>query len=830
MKIKSFLMTLAIAATFFLASCGSTTAPTTYTIGGTISGLVGTGLVLQDNGGNNLSVPAGTMTFTFTNAVDSGAAYAVTVLTQPSSPAQTCTVTYGGSGTATSDVVIVEVTCLTNTFTIGGTVSGLSGTGLVLQDNGGNNLAIGANGNYTFPTPISRGSSYNVTLLTQPSSPAQTCGVTNGYGASLLGNVTDIHVNCITTTVTYTIGGTVSGLSGTGLMLQNNSGNNLAVSANGGFTFTTPVASGSAYSVTVLTQPSTPTQNCIVTGGGGTASANVTGIVVNCTTVTYPIAGTITGLTGTGLVLQDNGGDNLAVAANATSFTFATQLASGANYAVTVLTQPSGQTCAVTNGTGTVTNSGITSITIACTTNASNVGVTVSGLLPNTVLVLQDNRADNLTVSANGVPTSFHTSMAKDSSYAVTVLTQPAGATCTVGASGSGTLASGNVNVAVTCGTILAAGEAHTCALTSAGAVLCWGANEYGQLGDGNTANPLTPVAVTGLSSGVVSISAGYDSTCALTGAGAVWCWGYNGMGQLGDGTFTQTSTPVRVLDSTGNAPLSGIVGISAGQYHTCAVTNDGAALCWGDNAKGELGNGTEVGSNLPVAVSRLSSGVGSISAGSRFTCATTIAGGAWCWGEGDSGQLGNGASVDSSTPQAVLDSTGITPLSGLVAISAGFADTCALTSGETVFCWGANDSGQLGNNSIGAQSKSPVEVLDSTGNSALSGVVAIAGGRGDICAVVNGGAALCWGNNEYGQLGNGTVTDSTAPAPVSGLSSGVQAIAAGSQHACAATSVGAAQCWGENTQGQLGIGSTTPSFTPLKAIGIGDSSSSQLY
>lgn len=830
MKIKSFLMTLTIAATLFLASCGSTTATTTYTIGGTISGLVGTGLVLQDNGGNNLSVAAGTMTFTFTNAINSGTAYAVTVLTQPTNPAQTCTVPYGGSGTATSDVVIVEVTCLTNTFTIGGTVSGLSGTGLVLQDNGGNNLAIGANGSYSFPTPISRGSSYNVTVLTQPSSPAQTCGVTNGYGASLLGNVTDIQVNCITTTVTYTIGGTVSGLSGTGLVLQNNSGNNLAISASGGFTFTTSVASGGAYSVTVLTQPSTPAQNCVVSGGGGTASANVTGILVNCTTLTYPIAGTITGLTGTGLVLQDNGGDNLAVAANATSFTFATQVASGANYAVTVLTQPSGQTCTVTNGSGTVASSGITSVTIACTSNASDIGVTVSGLLPNTILVLQDNGADNLTVSANGVPTSFHTPIGSGSSYAVTVLTQPAGATCTVGPSGSGTLASSSVNVAVNCGTILAAGESHTCALTSAGAVLCWGSNEYGQLGNGNTTDSATPVPVTGLSSDVVSITAGYESTCALTRAGAVWCWGYNGTGQLGTGTFTQTSFPVEVLDPTGNAPLSSVVTISAGRYHTCAVTRGGAALCWGDNAKGELGDGNEVASNIPVPASGLSSGVATISAGADFTCAVTIAGGALCWGEGDSGQLGNGTTGNSNTPGVVLALTGSTPLSGVVAISAGVENACALTGGGTMLCWGANSSGQLGRGATSLQSSIPAEVLESTGPAALNGVVAIGSGQDYVCAVTNAGTALCWGQNESGQLGNGGNANSSIPVPVSGISNVAVAIASGYQHACAVSSAGTAQCWGANAEGQLDSGSTMPSSIPLKAIGMGDSGSLQLY
>src|ERR1035437_113432 len=166
-------------------------------------------------------------------------------------------------------------------YTIGGTVSGLSGTGLVLHNNGGNNLPVSANGGFTFTTPVASGGTYNVTVLTQPSSPAQTCVVTNGNGTANA-NVTSAQVTCSTTVVTYTIGGTVSGLSGTGLVLQNNGGNNLPISANGGFTFSTPIASGGTYNVTVLTQPSSPAQTCVVTNGNGTANANVTSVQVSC--------------------------------------------------------------------------------------------------------------------------------------------------------------------------------------------------------------------------------------------------------------------------------------------------------------------------------------------------------------------------------------------------------------------------------------------------------------------------------------------------------------------------------------------------------------------
>jgi large repetitive protein len=818
-KIKTFLAMLTILVSISLASCGSTTAPTTYTIGGTVSGLSGTGLVLQDNGTDNLQVSANGA-FTFATAIVSGNNYAVTILTQPANPAQTCAVTYGGTGTVTANVVIVQVICNTNSFTVGVAVSGLSGTGLVLQNNGGNSLPVGANGNYTFSTTVSRGSSYNVTVVTQPS--GQTCNVTNGYGANITGNVTNVQVTCYLTTMTFTIGGTVSGLSGTGLVLQDNSGDNLPLNGNGSFTFPTAIASGSTYSVTVLTQPTGPSQNCVVAGGGGTASANITGILVNCTTITYPIGGTISGLTGSGLVLQDNGGNNLPVSAGATSFTFAAQVASGSSYTVTVFTQPSSPSCSITDGSGTVTNVAISNIVINCVGSAFNISATVSGLLANTSVVLQDNGGDSLTVSSNGIATNFNTALATGASYAVTVQTQPAGTTCTVGTNASGKVASADINVAVTCGVTIAAGVAHTCVVTSAGGVLCWGSNEYGQLGNGETANSTTPVSVAGLSTDVVSIAAGSNSTCALTSAGDVWCWGDNAAGQLGNGSFTASSLPVKALGTTGDTPLNGVIAIAAGESHACAVTSSGAALCWGDNSNGQLGNGGEIGSSVPVIVSGLSTGVATIAAGSDFTCAVLTDTKAFCWGEGSNGQLGNGSTASVATPVAVLDSTGKTLLNGVVAISAGFENTCALTDSGTAFCWGANGSGQLGSGSVNSQSNIPVQVMDSTGQSALNVVVAISGGLDNNCAVTSTGAALCWGRNDFGQLGIGNTTNTSAPAPVFGLTSGVAAIAAGYHHSCAVTSTAAAQCWGFNLNGQLASGSTSSSLSPTEAVGVG--------
>ena len=261
-------------------------------------------------------------------------------------------------------------------YSVGGTVSGLSGT-VVLQDNGGDNLSLSANGPFTFATPLAGGAAYSVTVKTNPS--GQTCTVASGSGTIAAANITNVAVSC-TGSATYTVGGTVSGLSGT-VVLQDNGGDNLSLSANGPFTFATPLAGGAAYSVTVKTNPSG--QTCTVTSGSGTiAAANITNVAVSCTgSATYTVGGTVSGLSGT-VVLQDNGADNLSLSANG-PFTFATPLAAGAAYSVTVKTNPSGQTCTVTSGSGTIAAANITNVAVSCTGSGGttySVGGTVSGL------------------------------------------------------------------------------------------------------------------------------------------------------------------------------------------------------------------------------------------------------------------------------------------------------------------------------------------------------------------------------------------------------------------------------------------------------------------
>ena len=349
-----------------------------FTVSGTVNGLAGSGLVLQDNGGDDLNVAADGG-FTFATAVASGANYAVTVKTQPSDPSQTCSVS-NAAGTIT-DVAVsgVSVICSTNSYPVGGTVSGLAGSGLVLQNNAANDLNITADGSFQFTTPVASGADYAVTVKTQPSDLSQTCTVNNASGTITSIGISNISVLCSTNS--YTVGGSVSGLAGNGLVLQNNAGDDVNVAADGSFTFNTPVASGADYAVTVKTQPSNPAQTCTVNNASGTVTAgNITDVSVLCSTNSYAVGGTVSGLAGSGLVLQNNAGDDLSIAGDG-SFNFATEVASGADYAVTVKTSPVmlAQTCTVTAGSGTVTSAPVTTVQVDCVTPTPRFALVTQG-------------------------------------------------------------------------------------------------------------------------------------------------------------------------------------------------------------------------------------------------------------------------------------------------------------------------------------------------------------------------------------------------------------------------------------------------------------------
>jgi alpha-tubulin suppressor-like RCC1 family protein len=326
---------------------------------------------------------------------------------------------------------------------------------------------------------------------------------------------------------------------------------------------------------------------------------------------------------------------------------------------------------------------------------------------------------------------------------------------------GDGTFANSStpVNVIGLSGVVqITVGVAHSCALTTAGGVKCWGAAGQGRLGDGSGFNRPTPGNVTGLANGVTQISGDGNHTCAVTTGGGVKCWGDNASGQLGDGTTTNRTTPVDVTGLT-----SGVVQVSASLYHSCAVTTGGSATCWGDNASGELGTGNTASSTVPVSVSGMTAGAALIKAGGNHTCAITTAGSAKCWGHNDKGQLGDGTFLNRFAPVSV---TGLG--AGVVQLGAGYVHNCVLTTSDGVKCWGDNVAGQLGDNSIVTR-LAPVSVTGLTGT-----VAQVRAGGFHTCALTTGGGVECWGFNIAGQLGDGTLVNRLTPVNVSGLSSGV--------------------------------------------------------
>lgn len=316
------------------------------------------------------------------------------------------------------------------------------------------------------------------------------------------------------------------------------------------------------------------------------------------------------------------------------------------------------------------------------------------------------------------------------------------------------------------------AGRLHTCAAVASGAVTCWGVS-YGT----------SPVAIGGLISGVTLVEAGAGQTCVLTVSGGVKCFGANGFGQLGDGTVINRPAAVDVVGLT-----SGVSDITAGIGHSCALTTAGSVKCWGQNSSSQLGASTTETcsalscSTIPVEPIGLGSGVSAIGAGGSRTCAVVM-GGAECWGAGFGTQ-----------PAPVAGLT-----SGVADVAVGFFHVCALRTSGAVTCVGL--SGGL-----------------------ITGAVAIAAGDTQSCAVTDQGAVKCWGENNRGQLGDGTLTASSIPVDVVGIDDAV-ALGSGAGHSCAVTSEGKVKCWGFNPFGKLGTDSTTLcrcETTPVEVPGFG--------
>jgi hypothetical protein len=437
----------------------------TYQVGVNVSGYAAsTDLMLANNGTDLLGINSNGIS-NFSTPLNSGAGYTLTVVQQPTNPKQTCSFTGASSGTV-SGATVVGVSCSTNTYTIGGAITGLANVEqITLQNNGGNNLVKSGGGSgydtFQFSVQIADLAAYNVTVLTAPG--GKTCNAGANTGNVAGAPVTTVVIGCTDVgTPLYTLGGAVTGLaSGNNVILQNNLGDNLSVTANGAFTFATALAETDPYSVTVLTNPTTPDQTCsIVSGGSGNMpAANVISVNVNCITTQYTVGGTIAGMNaGDSIILLNNGSDPKTVSSN-TSFTFSPQN-DGTNYNVSIQTMPATTVCTVGAGTGTLAGASISPVTVTCSAAGTYaIGGTLSGLMGTSVQLSLNAGLSITTLNADGAY-SFPKTLSSGTIYSVVVSANPAGPTqtCTVAnpnGSVSGTINNININCVTNTFTII---------------------------------------------------------------------------------------------------------------------------------------------------------------------------------------------------------------------------------------------------------------------------------------------------------------------------------------------------------------------------------------
>ncbi len=421
-----------------------------------------------------------------------------------------------------------------------------------------------------------------------------------------------------------------------------------------------------------------------------------------------------------------------------------------------------------------------------------------SNLTATPTASLTDNANGTLSSSTTG---SVTTSYAYDTQGNRLSATPTAGASATYTYNQADELTGYTRTGAFPASAMLSGGAAHSLVVRNDGTVWAFGENAMGQLGNGTTTGSTTPVEVSGLT-GVTAVSGGLLSSDALKSDGTVWAFGDNTYGELGNGTTTNSDVPVQV------SGLSNVTQIAAGGYHALALEANGTVWAWGDNSYGQLGNGTTASSDVPVQVSGLSNVV-ALAAGDFHSLALEANGTVWAWGDNNDGQLGNGTTTNSDVPVQVSG------LSNVTQIAAGVYFSTALKSDGTVWSFGDNTYGQLGNGTT-TSSSVPVEV---TG---LTGVTEIAAHLSShAMAATATGAVSAWGDNHYGELGNGSTRNSSTPVAVSGVSA--TAIAAVGDSSLAAETSGSVLSWGDNRYGQLGNNSTRNSSTPVSVSSLGD-------
>jgi alpha-tubulin suppressor-like RCC1 family protein len=356
------------------------------------------------------------------------------------------------------------------------------------------------------------------------------------------------------------------------------------------------------------------------------------------------------------------------------------------------------------------------------------------------------------------------------------------------------------------------AGNSHACGRKTDGSLWCWGANQYGSAGAVNPPMLAAPVRV-GTETSWASVSAGGSTSCATKTDGTLWCWGSNSTAQLGDGTTTNRGLPTQVLTSAG-VTTSDWLDVSVGAAHTCgrrAPAGIATLFCWGSNQYNEIGDGAGTGSRIyPVPINTGAAAIANESAGSASACARLADGTLACWGDNSYGEVGTG-----STATSVATPTPVNTATNWSSISVGGTYACAVKGDGTLWCWGANNVGQLGLGALGLK-RVPTQVgTDTDWQSVAAGLGA--SDRAHTCAIKKDGSLYCWGASTMGELGTGTTSASSSPLRV-GTGTAWASVAAGLAFTCAITSAGEAYCWGANDSGQLGDGtgwSTTPVDVP---------------
>ena len=380
----------------------------------------------------------------------------------------------------------------------------------------------------------------------------------------------------------------------------------------------------------------------------------------------------------------------------------------------------------------------------------------------------------------------------------------------------------------------IAAGFAHNCGIRTGGTLWCWGYGFFGQLGTGGTTGQDLPrQVITPAAGGWASVTAGGDHTCATRTGGTLWCWGANGVGQLGIGGTTGQDLPRQVITPA----AGGWASVTVGYDQTCATRTGGTLWCWGGNFYGQLGIGGTTGQDLPrQVITPAAGGWASVTPGFIQTCAIRTDGTLWCWGFNAYGQLGIGGTTGQDLPRQVT-----TPAArGWASVTPGFDHTCATRTGGTrtggtrtggtrtggtrtggtrtggtLWCWGDNPYGQLGTG--GNSQDRPRQVT----TPAARGWASVTAGYEHTCATRTGGTLWCWGGNGVGQLGIGSYTGQDLPRQVTTPAArGWASVTAGYEHTCATRTGGTLWCWGGNGVGQLGIGSYAGQDLPRQVTG----------